>query len=439
MRASTISYASFVHGYFKKGHACGKKRFPLLRSFHSLGSSSEQVLIWNDRIVFPTVVDSGSLLIDLNSGTILESHQGECATKAEDRASSLGGKYVNLQKIRPGGILAPGLIDVHTHISALGRDWEGYESATKAAAAGGITTIMGMPLNSVPATTTLDAVKEEVREAQFVDLLADVGLWGGVVPDSINDLPALLTSPYIFGIKAFLSPLPPAAGYSAVSPSQLHNVASLCGPRGLPILVHSELMTETEIASALEESFSCSTNQQDSSNSHSMYEAHVLSRPAEWERRAVEVVCRLSQVCHMHIVHLSDSGCLPMISHTKDLASSQLTVETCPHYLLFDQSTIEEESRALVDTRFKCFPPIRDARNREILLSEGLGFGLIDMLGSDHSPCTPEMRLRETGDLKGAWGGLSGLQYQFASSWQALTSSVTAQGKPEDSLAPDFA
>jgi allantoinase len=306
------------------------------------------------------------------------------------------------------------MIDVHAHISALGRNWEGYETATKAAAAGGITTLMGMPLNSVPSTTTLEAVQLEKEQAARESLYVDVGLWGGAVPGNLLSLHALLESPYIFGLKAFLAPLPATAGYDSVTPDQLLDAAKICGPTRKPILVHSELMTYEESRDATEDAYA--------NTEPSSYGAHVRSRPAVWEQDAVRIVCAATRPdpndesvsCRMHIVHLSDArGCLPIIRACKASLSSswELTVETCPHYLLLDDTQIQDG-----DTRVKCFPPIRDAENREALWN-GLSDGLVDMVASDHSPCEQHMRMMESKNMKMAWGGLSGLQYQLQATW----------------------
>lgn len=385
--------------------------------------------LWCDNVVFggtasskeATTMQMGS--VDIENDTIVGCHPGEKWLEAQARNPN-GSHNLLLAGRSPTttgttAVLSPGLIDVHAHISALGRNWEGYETATKAAASGGITTIMGMPLNSIPPTTTLEAVDMERAQAAKEPLFVDVGLWGGVVPDNLHQIKALLESPYIFGLKAFLAPLPPAAGYQAVSPAQLMQAAKICGPTGKPILVHSELMAEEESIAASENSFAATAE--------SSYQAHLRSRPAKWEQDAVRVVCEATRqrqgdgfvTCRMHVVHLSDArGCLPIIQACKedesavdDSSSSLLTVETCPHYLLLDESLVQDG-----DTRVKCFPPIRDAENRE-LLWDGLERGLINMVASDHSPCEPFMRNMESQDMKTAWGGLSGLQYQLQATW----------------------
>lgn len=372
--------------------------------------------LWCEQVVFgdPQASESvrkGSVDIDNNTGTIVACRPGEEWPQAQVRNPGGAQKLVGSTTV-----LSPGLMDVHTHISALGRNWEGYETATMAAAAGGITTLMGMPLNSIPSTTTLEAVEMERDQTKQERLYVDVGLWGGVVPDNLNRIQELLGSPFIFGLKAFLAPLPPAAGYQAVSPTQLLEAAKICGPTGKPILVHSELMTAEESTNAMEDSLA--------STDLSSCSAHLQSRPAKWEQDAVRVVCQATRqqqdegfvTCRMHIVHLSDArGCLPIIKAFKERDFGDmgplLTVETCPHYLLLDDSLVEDG-----DTRIKCFPPIRDAANRELLWA-GLQSGLIDMVASDHSPCEPHMRNMEARNMKMAWGGLSGLQYQLQATW----------------------
>jgi len=422
-------------------------------------NDNSSFVLWNERVVFPGgVVQPGSVQVDANKGTIVECVVGESAATARQRAQRHNRQFVNLQQSVPKGggrtVLAPGLIDVHTHISALGRNWEGYSTATKAAAAGGITTIMSMPLNSLPPTTTISAVEQECQAAQSANLWSDVGLWGGVIPSSMegeeDNLVNVIQSPYVFGLKAFLAPLPPAAGYAAVTPQQLRFAATVCGPRNKPILVHSELMTEQEVKEQTEEAFDAVSHmveQPQSTTTATIYAAHIHSRPTEWEQRAVQVVCDLANDCAMHIVHLSDSGCLPMIAERKRDATARLTVETCPHYLLFDSASIaadatnddnENHNDNVVDTRFKCFPPIRDETNRNELWQNGMETNLIDMLASDHSPCESDMRLRDSGDLQRAWGGLSGLQYQLPASWHAATELASQTQKTDEQLLSDM-
>lgn len=363
--------------------------------------------LWCGNVLF----DAESLCpgtVVVENGLIAHCFPGQASNTARRVAVSKNWDFIDLG---PTSVLSPGLIDVHTHISELGRDWEGYSTATRAAAAGGITTLMSMPLNSLPSTTTVAAVEQELATAQHTTLMADVGLWGGVVPENIEnqeELEALLRHSAVFGLKAFLAPLPPSAGYQAVTPEQLGKAAEICGRHGKPILVHSELMTEKEAQQAAGDAFA-------QYGSPSSYQAHLHSRPPRWERDAVEVVCSLIDRCDMHIVHLSDADCLSIIARAKATTTShRLTVETCPHYLLFAAEEIPDG-----DTRYKCFPPIREKRNQK-KLKEALRDGLIDMVASDHSPCNARLRLRQEADMQRAWGGLTGLQYQLPATFDAM-------------------
>jgi allantoinase len=364
----------------------------------------ETFLLWGGKLVScgSGPLDSGSILVDKN-GRIESCHPSQSEAEAIAMASA---KNISMKNMGGDAVISPGLIDVHCHISGLGRNWEGYYSCTRAAAAGGITTIMGMPLNSLPPTTTKAAFEMEVDRAVNTSLMADVGLWGGVVPESLEQTDELLNSCGIFGIKAFLAPLPESAGYQAVPPSTLGDIAKKCGRQGIPVLVHSELMTAEEAEAAVADAFSREDIQSD-------YEAHLASRPTKWERDAIEIVCDLSDNCHMHIVHLSDAESLDLIRETKSREGTSLTVETCPHYLLLDSETTP---MAMLT---KCFPPIRDSRNRLRLWNDGIQTGLVDMLASDHSPCTPDLRQKP---MREAWGGIAGLQYQLQASTTAMKS-----------------
>ena len=399
-------------------------RIALFRSSSTctaVAAQHQHSVFWCGQIVFPEEILGGS--IQVQQGKIVSCHKGQSSVQAEQQARETGATFWNLGE---NTCLSPGLVDVHVHISALGgRDWEGYASATKAAAAGGITSIIGMPLNSLPPTTTPGSFCLEKKEAGKVPLYVDVGLWGGVVPGNCNpnDLNHLLEAG-VLGLKAFLSPLPPAAGYEAVSPDQLVEAAHICAQHSKPILVHSELMTDREVQKQVQDSYYYSTTAAGpQNNNNTSYQAHVNSRPPEWEQSAAEAVCDAASYCHMHVVHLSDAGCLDIIRKTKADPQKRLSVETCPHYLLLDSSLIKDG-----DTRLKCFPPIRDAVNREKLWS-GLQEGLIDMVASDHSPCEPSLRCRDTGNMKEAWGGLTGLQYQLPATW---TEAMKRQFTPLD-------
>jgi allantoinase len=318
---------------------------------------------------------------------------------------------------------------VHVHISALGgRGWEGFASATRAAAAGGLTAVIGMPLNSIPPTTSPETLEAEVVQAKAEGLHVDVGFWGGVIPSSLaaGDLPRLLADPRVLGIKAFLSHLPPAAGYAAVSPAELDAAAAILAaqalvhaggggeavgssPRqSLPLLVHCELFSEGEAASLLASARAL--------NASRAFATFASSRPPSFERAAIDellAVVRAHPSLRAHVVHLSDAGSLARLQSAKEsfAANRRLTVETCPHYLHFAAEGVPDG-----ETRLKCLPPLRDRLNRARLW-EGLRSGIIDMVASDHSPCLPAMRRLDDGDFLEAWAGISGLQFSLPATW----------------------
>eukprot|EP00929_Paragymnodinium_shiwhaense_P047961 TRINITY_DN24320_c0_g1_i2.p1 TRINITY_DN24320_c0_g1~~TRINITY_DN24320_c0_g1_i2.p1 ORF type:complete len:494 (-),score=53.56 TRINITY_DN24320_c0_g1_i2:371-1852(-) len=317
-------------------------------------------------------------------------------------------------------VMSPGFIDVHTHISELGgRNWEGYETATRAAAAGGITTIIGMPLNSVPPTTTLEALDLEHSAANNSSLFVDVGYWGGVIPSSVGtDLEKLVRDERVLGIKAFLSPLPAAAGYQAVSPEELHSSAPAIAGARIPLLVHCELMSIEEIDELVAEA--------EAKNAPRKFETFLHTRPRKFEQRAIDVLISAADQnpdLRAHIVHLSDADSLERIRQARRrlgrvnvsgaASINRLTVETCPHYLAFSAEEIPDG-----ETRLKCLPPIREAENRERLWA-ALQEGVIDMVATDHSPCTPDLRQLGSGNFLKAWAGLSGLQFGPAATWTA--------------------
>src|SRR3989441_5328528 len=298
-------------------------------------------------------------------------------------------------------IVMPGLVDTHVHVNEPGRArWEGFETATKAAAAGGVTTIVDMPLNSIPATTTLEALHAKLAAARS-KLNVDVGFWGGVVPGNTNEL-AKLWDAGVVGFKCFLI----HSGvdeFSNVTESDLHEAMPELARLGATLIVHAELPGPIEAG--------CGSLSADDGASRS-YETVLRSRPREAENEAVELMIRLSREtgCGVHIVHHSSAAALTMLRAAK-ASGTQLTVETCPHYLHFAAEDIPAGA-----TEFKCCPPIRERENREQLW-EALRDGTIDMVVSDHSPCPPEMKLPEQGDFMKAWGGISSLQLRLPVIW----------------------
>ncbi len=291
-------------------------------------------------------------------------------------------------------VVMPGLVDTHVHINEPGRtQWEGFETGTRAAAAGGVTTIIDMPLNCIPATTTVAALTEKVRVAQG-KLWVDCGFYGGVVPGNAAELPGLAAAG-VYGFKAFLtdSGVPE---FAAVDEADVRAAMAVIASTRLPLLVHAELPTVTA---------------PDPANPAS-YTDYLASRPRRWENDAIELVIRLGDEygCPIHIVHLSSSDALAVLAQARE-SGGQVTTETCPHYLFFSADEIGDG-----DTLLKCAPPIRERANNEQLW-EALSEGIIDLVVTDHSPSPPALKCLESGDFFEAWGGIASLQLGLATVW----------------------
>jgi allantoinase len=301
-------------------------------------------------------------------------------------------------------VVMPGLVDSHVHVNEPGRtEWEGFATATRAAGAGGVTTIVDMPLNSIPATTTLAGLNAKL-EAASGKCSIDVAFWGGVVPGNTGEL-AKLWNAGVVGFKCFLV----HSGvdeFPNVTESDLRAAMPELARLGAMLIVHAEMPGPIENACCL------TANEDGESQARRSYEVFLRSRPRAAENEAVELMIRLGREsgCRIHIVHHSSSDALPMLRAARK-AGANITVETCPHYLHFAAEDIRQGA-----TEFKCCPPIRERANREQLW-EALGDGTIDMVVSDHSPCPPEMKLREQGDFMKAWGGISSLQLRLPVMW----------------------
>lgn len=290
-------------------------------------------------------------------------------------------------------VLLPGLVDTHVHVNEPGRtEWEGFASATRAAAAGGVTTIVDMPLNSIPPTTTVAAL-EEKRGVAAGQAWVDVGFWGGAVPDNLDDL-AGLHEAGVLGFKCFLLdsgveefPHLPPTGFAAAMAET--------GRLGALMIVHAE--DADEVAE-------CAHG--------AAYRGFLESRPDAAEERAIALVVDTARAtgARAHVVHLSASGAVPTLRAAR-AEGVDVSVETCPHYLHFEAGSIPDGA-----TELKCCPPIRDAANRDALWA-ALADGEIDMVVSDHSPCTAELKRSGTGDFADAWGGIASLQLGLPVVW----------------------
>ena len=298
----------------------------------------------------------------------------------------------------------PGLVDTHVHINEPGRtNWEGFASATRAAAAGGVTTLIDMPLNSSPVTTTVAAL-EQKRRAAAGQLWVDVGFHGGIVPGNADQIEPLIEAG-VCAFKAFLC----HSGideFPNATEADLRAVMPKLARAGLPLFAHAELISP--LPPDIDEAFVANPRS---------YAAYLATRPPEWEVEAIRLLIDLCREyrSQVHVVHLSASvAALPLID-TALAEGLPLTVETCPHYLFF---AAEDVSGG--DPRFKCAPPIRPEPNRHRLW-DGLRVGAIQTIGSDHSPAPPGIKHIADGNLRAAWGGIASLQLLLPATWTAMT------------------
>lgn len=292
-------------------------------------------------------------------------------------------------------VLLPGLVDTHVHVNEPGRtEWEGFESATKAAAAGGVTTIVDMPLNSIPPTVNLEALNIK-REAASTKAYVNVGFWGGAIPGNKEDLRDLHEAG-VFGFKCFLL----HSGvdeFPSLSVDEMEVDMEVLKSFDSLMIVHAE---DSEIIDHAPEA------------SGGKYTGFLESRPRDAENTAIAQVIERARKTGVraHVLHLSSSDALDMIKAAK-AEGVKLTVETCPHYLTLLAEEIPDGA-----TAFKCCPPIRESSNRE-LLWQGLQDGVIDCIVSDHSPSTIDLKDVENGDFGVAWGGVASLQLGLPLIW----------------------
>jgi allantoinase len=293
-------------------------------------------------------------------------------------------------------IVMAGVIDPHIHINEPGRtDWEGFNTATRAAISGGLTTLVDMPLNSAPVTTSVAAFDQKLAAAKD-QLHTNVGFWGGIVPGNTDEIEPLIKKG-VLGFKAFLT----HSGiddFPNATEDDLRKAMPIIAQYQLPLLVHCELTDDFKV------------KDQDPLS----YTDYLASRPKYWEDTAIELMIKLCEEfdCRVHIVHLSSSNSIGQIAEAKK-RGLPLTVETGQHYLYFNAEDIKDGQ-----TQFKCAPPIREKANND-LLWEALKSGIIDFVATDHSPAPPDLKQMQTGDFIKAWGGISSLQFALPVLWTA--------------------
>ena len=296
-------------------------------------------------------------------------------------------------------VVLPGLVDTHVHVNEPGRtEWEGFATATRAALAGGVTTLVDMPLNAIPATTDVAALAAKRAAAQG-RCHSDVGFWGGVVPGNRPDLEPLARAG-VLGFKAFLVPSG-VDEFHEVSLDQLWDAAEAIAPLKLPLLVHAEHAPTIDQAAARDLGHPPDARR---------YRSWLESRPGEATALSfMAALCGETKLRRLHVVHVASGGAPAYADLPK--RRSRLTLETCPHYLTFAAEEIPDGA-----TPFKCAPPIGDAACRETLWRE-LGDGTIDLIATDHSPCPPDMKGLDSGDFFAAWGGIASLELGLAAVW----------------------
>ena len=338
----------------------------------------------------------GTLLIRSRRMVVGDEVREAAAFVRDGRIEAIGDYDLRLDADRTVDLgdlpLLPGVVDSHVHVNEPGRtEWEGFATATRAALAGGVTTICDMPLNSSPVTTTVDALRAKVAAAAG-QCAVDVAFWGGAVPGNLSDMEGLLDAGVV-GFKCFLidSGIPE---FPPLDRDGLRAAMKAIADSGAAVIVHAEDPSQVTVPSG------------------ASYDAFVASRPPVAERRAIETVISAAAFsgARAHIVHLAAAECAALISSAK-AAGIALSAETCPHYLFFAAEEVPPGH-----TEFKCCPPVRYAVNREALW-RALGDGAIDGVVSDHSPCLPSLKGLPNGDFRTAWGGISSLQLGLSVVW----------------------
>ena len=332
------------------------------------------------RVVLPHEVRPASLFI--KDGTI--THIGDDLSDRSERIHDVGDLVVS-----------PGIVDTHVHVNEPGRtEWEGFDTATRAAAAGGVTTIVDMPLNSVPATTSVGAL-EIKRDAARGRCHVDVAFWGGVVPGNAPGLEAMVDAG-VRGFKCFLVPSG-VDEFPPVDERDLREAMPILAGRGVPLLVHAE---------------SPDVIDRSVGRPDHRYQTYLATRPPEAEVEAIRLMIRLAREfdARVHIVHVASAEAAGEIARARE-GRVEVSAETCPHYLTFAAEEIPDGA-----TEFKCAPPIREARHRDALWN-ALYRGVLAFVATDHSPAPPSLKC--PGDFLRAWGGIGSLELSLAAVWSS--------------------
>jgi allantoinase len=342
------------------------------------------LVVRGSQVVLPAGIAPASIHID--GGVIVDVREYDAVASGADLVDA------------GDAVVLPGLVDTHVHVNEPGRTaWEGFDTASRAAAAGGITTLIDMPLNSIPATTTVSALLAK-REAARGRCHVDVGFWGGIVPDNHDQIEPLIAQG-VRGFKCFMTPSG-VDEFPHVTEKDLRtalpHLSRVSGRR--PLLVHAE---DPGLIAAPH-------------GDPRSYQTFERTRPAAAEVSAIETVARLASEYRIwaHIVHVSSADGAHAVAAAQ-AAGVELTAETCPHYLTFESSAIAEGA-----TAFKCAPPVRSAQHREELW-RALERGTLMLVASDHSPAPAALKQAESGDFMAAWGGIASLELSARAVWTA--------------------
>jgi allantoinase len=360
------------------------------------------MIIRGRRVVLPNGVRAAALHIDLGRIARITDY---------DDVSSAGEVYEAGELV-----VSPGIVDTHVHVNEPGRtEWEGFVTGTRAAAAGGVTTIVDMPLNSIPATINAQALAAK-RDAAEGKCHVDVAFWGGVVPGNAAEIDRLVDEG-VRGFKCFLVPSG-VDEFPAVDEASLREALPILARRGVPLLVHAEL---PEFLRPLPPFPPLQP-----------YPPYLSSRPPRAEVEAIRMMVRLSAEygAHVHIVHVSSADAVREIASAKG-AGVRLTAETCPHYLTFSADEIADAA-----TEFKCAPPLREACHREELW-RGLETGALDLIATDHSPAPAAMK--QNRDFASAWGGIASLELSLAAVWNVMSQRRVDEHRDAERDSPDLA
>ncbi|KAL9966763.1 hypothetical protein ACROYT_G024882 [Oculina patagonica] len=354
-----------------------------------MADPEELLIIKGKRLLLPDCISSGCIIV--KNGKVVGIERGLDTTHLSPRAKVLDAGDLTVM---------PGVVDSHVHVNEPGRtDWEGFATATQAAASGGITTIVDMPLNSIPPTTTLDGLYTKLNSARN-KCWTDVAFWGGVVPGNQAEIKPMVNAG-VKGFKCFLI----HSGvdeFPSVTESDVRMAMKEMQGTYAVFLFHAEVEIPQEA--------------ENNSKDPAKYTTFLQSRPEAMENQAIELVINLCREYRVpcHIVHLSSASALPMIRKAR-AEGVPLTIETTHHYLSLLAEHVPDGA-----TQFKCCPPVRDANNQEQLW-EALKSRDIDLVISDHSPCTVDLKLMDRGDFMAAWGGISSVQYGLSIFWSQAT------------------